>query len=93
MYRITKTNQLTKKIEVIDIYINLNEANIELDELHSIEFCRVNLFTDVISPIVANERGLSFCTSRKGEHFVYQVEYVDEIVEAIFDIFKPYLQN
>jgi hypothetical protein len=92
MYKITKTNRL-KGEELIDIQPTLYEANYELDEIRSMEFCRINYKTDTIEEIKANEKGLYFDITIKGEKYTYQVEYFDEIVEAMFDIFKPYNQN
>lgn len=93
MYQITKTNQITKDREVIDFDHSEFEMNTEIEELHSMEFCRIRYNSDTITPIVLNEKGLSFCTSSREGHFIYQVEQFDEMFEMLSDIFKPINQN
>lgn len=89
MYRITKTDQLTSKKEVVEIYTDRNEsanksqANMDLMDIRS------QYVDSILSPIISNEKGLSFAVSRTGLHLIYQVEQFDPHFDELSEIFNP----
>lgn len=89
MYRIKKTDQLTNKIEIVEIYTSKNEianksqANIDLVEMRDMYVAKG------ASPIISNDKGLSFCVSRADFHATYQVEQFDPHFDELSETFKP----
>ena len=89
-YKLTCKNQITKETEVIDYYDSVEQANADLADIWQ-------SYNDYAitkpSPIITNEKGLSFCFSTTGKHEIYQVEKYDHVFELLSDIFKPINQN
>lgn len=89
-FKLTVKNQITKEVEVIEYYETVEQANKDLSEIWQ-------GFVDCAivkpSPIITNEKGLSFCYSTTGRHEIYQVEKYNYIMEQLLDIMKPANQN
>jgi hypothetical protein len=93
MFRLTKKNQITSEIEVIDINTNKSLLNQDLIEIRDME-CTCSIYGQIgVSPLLSNSHGLSFCTSRGKEHYVYQVEEYNPTFDDLSDAFCPSNQN
>jgi hypothetical protein len=89
-FKLTVKNQITKEVEVIEYYEKLEQANKDLSEIwQGFNDCAIVK----PSPIITNEKGLSFCYSSTGRHEIYQVEKCNYILDKLFDIMKPVNQN
>lgn len=89
-FKLTCQNLITKEVEVIELYENVVEANIDLKDIwQTLLDCSISK----PSPIIANQKGLSFCFSATNRHELYQVEEYNPILDIMFDVLKPANQN
>jgi len=93
MFRLIKKNQNTSEIDVIDIDNSKPKLNQDLIEIRDME-CTCSIFGQIgVTPLLSNSKGLSFCTSRGNQHYIYQVEEFNPMFDELSEAFCPSNQN
>lgn len=93
MFRLTKTNQKTSEVEVIDINSNKSCLNMDLIEIRDM-ICKCSIYGQIgVSPLLSNTKGLSFCISQGKEHYIYQVEEYNPTFDELTEALRPLNQN